>query len=295
MPVLRPPTLMTAPPPPPPPDRYAVARAADDAARAAARAPGEAALHRASARTPTVLWVLLVAGFALLLGVLWVVLREGEETVDPGAGTVEEVGGSVPPPAPAPEPPPTPEEPTRLVEIDDFPGALPAYPAGGRAPSDGKPPIPIDGADPTWAAALGDGVTLLIFAGGPEESSAITRRTAHSLHRRFDGHGVRVALVLPRRVVENADGSLLKGAELTGALEQIDARDGITVVLDPNVSGKDALRVGRFGLRQDTGAVLLNHGQLEAQSSPPQGGMDVARLLPVGRKAWSLAGGAPGR
>jgi hypothetical protein len=269
-PPLRPPPVST-----PAPDRLAVAAAADEAARAVARAPAEAALRDAAARTPALLWALLVCGFVLVLGVLYVVLKDdAQPTPEPDAPAVTE------------EPEPAP--PTRLTEIDDLPD-MPPYPPGGRAPSDGRAPSVIDASAADWMLAVDDGPWLLVFAGGDEEHGALTRRTAHAYHRRLDGRGVQVALVLGRRFFERADASLPGATELQAMVGRMDAVDGLTVVLDPVVDGRSAVREGRFGLRSENGAVLLVNGQLEAQTSPPEGGMDAERLLPIARKAWRIA------
>jgi hypothetical protein len=222
--------------------------------------------------------VLLLAGFALLVGVLWLVLRESPKSGLPEEHAPEDPG--VAPPA------------SRLTEIDDLPG-LPPYPAGGLAPSDGRPPSVVDAADPAWFGRVKEGRWLLVFAGGPEPHAAFTLRTAHGLHRRFDGKGVQVALVLARRFYEQADGALLSATEVQASLMDRGARDGITVILDPVLresgdQGREAVRQGRFGLRSEIAAVLLSDGRLESQSSPPEGPMDIARLLPIAKKAWDL-------
>ncbi len=270
--------------------RAALDAAAEAAARAQARAPAEAALSeaalaQAAARTPLALWVLLAAGFALLVGLLWIVLRGGAEPTAGGPGATDQPPGRS---ADGDGERPGPAGPSVRTELDDQPGLLPPFPAGGRAPLDGQPPRLLDGATGTWIERLREGPWLLVFAGGGEDAAALTRRTAHALHRRFDGRGVRVALVLPRRLLEQADGAVLAPSDLVASLEALEARDGMTVLLDPFAGGRDAIREARYGLESQNAAVLLVQGEIEAQTSPPTGGMDLKRLLPVARRAYEI-------
>jgi hypothetical protein len=248
-----------APPPPPPPPPTLEQLAAQ--------------------KTPPALWALLAVGFALLIGLLiWLVTsgNSGDEPGPGGDGPVEPGPVEPGPGAPGAGRTPTPEEPSDL----------PPEPAPGQAALDGQPGRLLDGASGTWRERLGAGAWLLVFAGGADEAAAAsTRASALSLHRRYLGTGLNVALVVPRGAFERGDGTLIEPQQREAALTSLSARDGITVLLDPRHDQRDAIRESRYGLATPNAALLLVEGQVEVLTQPPQGPMTLRHLGRIAERA----------
>ncbi len=217
-------------------------------------------------------------GFALLVGVLvWLLDRGDSKPVVP---PTPEPGRETPTPLAEPplQPPPTP--------APDVLADLPAEPPAGEGELDGQPPRLLDGATGTWPERFAAGAWLLVFAGGPDEEAARhTREAALSLHRRLQGRGIRVALVVGRSAFETPAGTLLEPVELEAQMGALEARDGLTLLLDPRHDGRDAIREARYDLRTPNAAVLLVNGEIEIQTQPPEGGMTLRRLQPIAKRA----------
>jgi hypothetical protein len=240
-------------PPPPPPEPP----------------PAPATLEQlAEQKTPLVMWVLLGLGFVLIAGLLYGLLGS---TPDAPKRPQE---------APQPTPPPMP------APVDD---PLPPEPDAGALAQDGKDPVFIDGATGTWRERFASGTWLLVFAGGADEEAArATRASAHSLHRRYTGTGLNVALVVPRAVLQDAGGRLLEPSRLREAMQRLGAVDGLTLMVDPSEAGRDSIRERGYALALPNAALLLVDGTTEMVSQPPSGAMTLKHLARIAERARAL-------
>jgi hypothetical protein len=217
------------------------------------------------------MWVLLVAGFLLLGGLLAVLVNQGgDESSSSSAGNLG----------------PAPPAPDRLAGLPD-PAPDETFELAGR------PPRTLDLVAPSAQARLLRGTWLLLFAdtGSPEGQQ--TLRAAQGMHRRLASRGVQVAVVLPRAPYADADGRLAAADVLADRLRadsQESIWDGIPVLLDPfGPDGRTDLARRYCRPEEPVTAVLLHEGQRASWTSPPSGGLDEDALARIAHSALRLA------
>ncbi len=220
-----------------------------------------------AARTPKMLWSLVVLGFVLVAAVAYVI--------------VDKLGQDDPKPA---QPPETVHQPIPDDHLAKLPPMVKA--------EDGID-IPdlrlIDAADQSERADLEQGNWLLVFVDPVTDEGKLTVQSAHNIALRMVTSGTRVALVVPRNLYEEAGGDLPGPQELAERVQEAWRLQGLTVVLDPY--GDRSLRTELVGLVDGIVAVVTHAGRLEMKTWAPKpaGSFSVHSLAPIAAEAHELS------
>ena len=259
----QPPAATQQPAAPPAPLRTATPPAG--APHAGTRAPGAS-----EGRMPWPLWLLLGLGFLLLGGLLIAMLSghfgSAPDEVDPQAEAPRQgrtdaglEGGSV-----AKDP----------SGDHDLPHAgvfnAPTYGQGAR---DNDEPRVMLADRPSHAAAIQQGVWLLVFADPTTDAGRETIRRTHTVQRAMVSRHVEVALVLPRSHYTTEGGWLPDKRALREQLQTLGIWDGMSVIMDPAVSKTEPRGVlhTKYGRRgRSVSAALLFRGGRESRAAAPK-------------------------
>ncbi|MDJ0975475.1 MAG: SUMF1/EgtB/PvdO family nonheme iron enzyme [Planctomycetota bacterium] len=251
-------------PPPPAPDSAAIQEAAEQVMQAETLERAAAA-EAPPVRTPKMLWSLVVLGFLLVAAVAYVIVDKmgAEEPVKPASTDVV-------------------DEPI----ADDYLAKLPPMPASD---ADVEPVRLIDAADAEARAALEAGNWLVVFVDPVTDEGKKSLQAAHNISLRMSASGTRVALVVPRNLYENEDGSLPGEVELAERVQEAWKMQGLTVVLDPY--GERSLRTELVGPGDGIVAVVTHEGRLEMKAWAPKsaGFFTVFSLAPIAAEAHALS------